>query len=135
MSRRTLFTWDRSTGARAEQAAARYLIDKGLGVVKRNHRCRHGEIDLICLDSGCLVFVEVRYRTNAAHGDAAETVNRPKQRRLIAAAQHFLSTEWRTPAADTPCRFDIIAVRPDPERAGHAKLRWLRNAFEAADSR
>ena len=47
---------DRS-GAQAEQLAAVYLEERGLTIVARNVRSRHGELDLIARDGDTLVFV------------------------------------------------------------------------------
>ncbi|MDQ6646326.1 MAG: YraN family protein [Pseudomonadota bacterium] len=48
----------------------------------RNYTTRHGEIDLVMLDHHTIVFVELRYRESASHGDAA-FVTAAKQRKLI----------------------------------------------------
>jgi putative endonuclease len=77
---------------------------------------RGGEVDLILRDrDGTLVFVEVRARADARHGGAAATVGAPKQRRLIFAAQHFLSRLATLP----PCRFDVVTVEGE-------RIEWLR---------
>ena len=58
----------RSTGAlgkRAEDEALEFLSAAGLQLLARNFRRRGGEIDLVMLDGGCLVFVEVRFRHTA----------------------------------------------------------------------
>jgi len=49
----------KQTGDAAEKLAAEFLQRHGLRVLERNWRVRGGEIDLICEDRGCLVFVEV----------------------------------------------------------------------------
>jgi putative endonuclease len=49
-----------NTGRLGERAAARYLERGGLRTVERNYRTRHGEVDLIALDGGTLVFCEVK---------------------------------------------------------------------------
>lgn len=107
-------------GAEAEQAALIWLLAQGLTEVQRNFRCRGGEIDLIMQDRETLVFVEVRRRSRATHGDAGASVTRTKQRRLTIAAQLFLQ-RYRMPP---PCRFDVIAFDGD-------NMHWLKNAFEA----
>jgi len=48
-------------GAWAEDAAAAFLVKRGLKLLERNYRCRFGEIDLVLRDARTLVFVEVRY--------------------------------------------------------------------------
>ncbi len=107
-------------GAEAEQAALIWLLAQGWTEVQRNFRCRGGEIDLIMQDRETLVFVEVRRRSRATHGDAGASITRTKQRRLIIAAQLFLQ-RYRMPP---PCRFDVIAFDGD-------NMHWLKNAFEA----
>jgi putative endonuclease len=114
-------------GDEAEALALAHLLRQGLTLVERNYRVaagprrRGGEIDLILRDrDGTLVFVEVRWRTDAAHGGAAASVGAVKQRSLVLAAQHYLRRFASPPA----CRFDVVAI----DRAG---LEWLRGAFDA----
>jgi putative endonuclease len=106
-------------GGEKEQLACRYLESQGLRLVARNHRCRHGEIDLVMRDADTLVFVEVRYRRSQRFGSAAESVDAHKQRRLAAAAGHYLQGH----PCPLPCRFDVLAI-------GAADgIDWIRNAF------
>jgi putative endonuclease len=82
-----------------------------------------GEIDLVMRDGPTTVFVEVRFRATPDHGTAAETISWAKQRRLSAAARHYL--QRHPDAARGPCRFDVVAITGE-------RLEWLRNAFEAS---
>jgi putative endonuclease len=101
---------------------------QGLVPIERNYRvargphARGGEVDLILRDrDGTLVFVEVRARSDARHGGAAASIDGRKQRRLVFAAQHFLSRLDALP----PCRFDVVTVEG-------ARIEWLRAAFDAS---
>ena len=114
----------RQRGADAEQAAERWLCAQGLRTLARNYRCRRGEIDLVMRDGDYVVFVEVRLRSRSDFGGASASVDAGKQRRLIAAAQHFLLGQ--PSLQQTPCRFDVIATR----RSGD--WQWLRDAFQAS---
>jgi len=109
-------------GVRAEDLCAQLLRKAGLRVLARNWRCRHGEIDLVAEEGGTLVFAEVRYRSHARFGGAAESVTAAKQARLIAAARLYL---MRRPDAD--CRFDVLLL----DGLETARIRWIRNAFTA----
>lgn len=51
-------------GQKGEEAAARYLEERGCRLLSRNYTCAAGEIDLIALDKGVIVFVEVRSRSS-----------------------------------------------------------------------
>ena len=107
-------------GKFAENRAESLLAAAGLRILKRNYRCRHGEIDIIAHDGDTLVFVEVRCRSRQDYGSAAESITPAKQRRIIAAARHYLATLPRIPA----CRFDVVTLD-----AG-GKPAWIKSAFE-----
>lgn len=114
----------RVLGDKAERQAERYLYRRGLRVVKRNYRCRMGEIDLVMRDGDALVFVEVRMRRQSRFGDGIDSIGRHKQQRLIQAAHHFLMRHatWR----HAPCRFDVVGVERNSDR-----ITWIPNAFDA----
>lgn len=97
----------RALGAEAEARAAELLQRKGYRVVDRNWTCRGGEIDLVCDDGGTLVFVEVRARKDDRHGTPLETVVDLKRRRLIRAAELYLTAKQ---LHDRACRFDVVAI-------------------------
>src|SRR5437899_2194173 len=77
-------------GTRSERAAARYLRKLGYRILARNFRCTAGEIDLIALDGGCIVFVEVRSTEKADLSRPAASVDAEKQRRLTKLALYYL---------------------------------------------
>ncbi|HEU0230437.1 MAG TPA: YraN family protein [Burkholderiaceae bacterium] len=111
-------------GGQAEERARHHLLDAGATVLARNLRCKGGEIDLVALDHGVLVFVEVRYRGSERFGGAAASVNRRKRQRLVLAARYFLPTLVRRyfSGHPPPCRFDVIAQTP-------LATTWLKHAF------
>ncbi len=116
------------TGDLAETAGLLFLEQHGLRLVERNYRCRCGEIDLIMMDGGDLVMVEVRYRASAALVDPALTVTRPKRRRLAQAAQRYLQDQPRF--ADGGLRFDVLAISGPLESPC---CKWFRGAFSTDD--
>jgi putative endonuclease len=114
----------RARGREIEEQARHYLAVRGLRLLQRNFRSRHGEIDLVMQDRDSLVFVEVRYRRSQAFGSAAESVDRHKQARLLACAGHYL--QLHPQCAQLPCRFDVVSVN-----GADNTLDWIRNAFDA----
>jgi putative endonuclease len=116
----------RQLGKRGEEAAARYLSEKGLRILERGYRVRCGEIDLIARDGDELVFVEVKTRRSLRCGDPLEAVTETKRRRILRAASLYLQS---TGSWDSPCRFDIVAVRFGP--GGAEEVEHLRAAFQA----
>ncbi len=115
----------REKGARYESLALDHLRRHGLELVERNFHCRLGEVDLILLDKGCLVFVEVRYRSSNRFASAAHTVDNRKQAKLARTAEFFLGKH--PDLSNSTVRFDVVAFdRPD---SGQCALQWTRDAF------
>ncbi len=110
-----------SRGALAEQQASQYLKNRGLQLLSRNYRCKCGEIDLVMQHENCIVFVEVRYRKNSAFGNAAESIDWRKQKKLIATAQHYLQSHKM--AARFTSRIDVVAI------TGKNHIEWIQNAI------
>jgi putative endonuclease len=106
-------------GAAGEEAAAKYLTERGLRIVERNFRVRGGEIDLICHDGRTVVFVEVRLRRRSDYGGAAASITAAKQAKIIMAARH-----WLVRHGESPCRFDCVLLDGD-------HIEWLCDAFSA----
>ncbi len=106
-------------GASAETAATQLLVAAGYRIIERNFRCKAGELDIVARDRDVLVFVEVRSRSDDAHGSAVEMIRRSKQRRVARVASYYLAAVQ--PVYDE-CRFDIVAIT-----AGEAIL--LKDAF------
>jgi len=94
-------------GKEGERVAEQYLKKKGYKLVERNYRCPGGELDLIVLDRRVVVFVEVKTRTGRGFGTPAEAVEFRKQRRMIRAAQFFLSAKG---LHQRDARFDVVGV-------------------------
>lgn len=105
-----------SSGAAAEEAAARHLEARGYRILARNVKSKVGELDIVARDGRVVCFVEVRARRD---GRAAETVDARKQRKLARAAAHYLASQ----RIDAPCRFDVVTVGPEG-------IALLRDAFE-----
>lgn len=115
-------------GDAAEDLALRYLQLRGLKILRRNFRCKAGELDLICLDDGVLVVVEVRQRNSAEFGGALGSVTSIKQRKIIRAAQFLLQREkhWK----NLSMRFDVLAIEGLPD--GAHRVTWVKDAFRGA---
>ncbi len=107
-------------GRWAENRACSFLRDHGLQLLHSNYRCPFGEIDLIMQDGEHLVFIEVRYRRSERYGGALASVDRVKQRKLRATAEHFRQSS--SGAGRYPCRFDVICIAPE-------RIEWIKDAF------
>ncbi|GAA1684341.1 hypothetical protein GCM10009792_00270 [Microcella alkalica] len=75
-------------GRTGEQLAVDHLIDEGFEIIARNWRCAAGEIDIVALDAGTTVVVEVKTRAGLGFGhplDAITPVKLARLRRLAGA--------------------------------------------------
>ena len=111
-------------GRQFEVLARKFLGRQGLKQFQLNFHSRFGEIDLIARDADILVFIEVRYRKNTDHGDAAATVNFHKQQKIIRTARHYLQKNGLT--NKMPCRFDVIGISGSVDALD---IQWIKNAF------
>ncbi len=116
---------NKGQGQKGEQAAAEYLQKQGYRIVARNFTCKTGEIDLICLDSGYLVFVEVKARQGGNMGWPLENVTPDKITHIIRAAQWYMLTKRYT----GDVRFDIVCVDTARDKVEH-----IVNAFTMQDA-
>lgn len=94
-------------GREGERIAAEFLRGKGYKVVERNYRCAAGELDLIALDRRVVVFVEVKTRSGHAYGTPLEAVAFRKQRKMVQAAQYYLSAHR---LHQREARFDVVGI-------------------------
>jgi putative endonuclease len=110
-------------GQFGEDLAADYYKDMlKCRILARNWRYKRDEVDLICLDKGVLVFVEVRARAEDALVSGFHSVDRHKKEVLRRAYKNYLR-QLRNPPKHF--RFDIIDVSISLEGAG--KLRHYAN--------
>lgn len=98
----------RAQGRQAEDVAAAYLLDKGYTLITRRYTAPGGEIDLIALRDGVLVFVEVKSSTRSSDA-ALLQVDERKRQRFVQAAAHYLASADHP---KLPARCDIILVSP-----------------------
>jgi len=110
-------------GRRAEDLAHRLLQSKGLVVVERNWvgPGLRAEIDLIAWDGDILVFIEVKSRRTAEHGDPGRAMDVEKRRHIISAARYFLR-RWRL--SQDKVRFDLVTVVFEPFEIRHIPDAW-----------
>ena len=81
-------------GAAAEDHVATLLSMQGWDVVARNWRGGGGELDLVVARGGALRIVEVKARAPGDPYGPAAAVGPTKRRRLVRAAEAFLS-RWK----------------------------------------
>ena len=117
-------------GALGEDYASKILSAGGYVPICRNYVTRFGEIDLIVRHGNCIVFIEVKTRSETAIATPREWVDASKQKKIIKSAMLYLAEH---PSKLTP-RFDVFEVICIPEPWFRIiKNRHIVSAFECED--
>ncbi len=106
-------------GLKGETLACKKLKKMGYKIIERNYKCKLGELDIIAMHKGVLVFVEVKSRTSLLFGRPCLAVDEYKQQKLIKLAQYYINT---TEQYNILCRFDVVEVLDD-------SVNVIQNAF------
>ena len=99
-------------GPRGEDAAVAHLVARGMQVVARNWRCRHGEIDVVAREGDTLVFCEVKTRSGLGYGSPLAAITPAKQVRLRRLAGLYLAEAGGHPG---PIRIDAVGILWHPQ--------------------
>jgi len=113
-------------GKLGEKAAQKFLKKQGYRVRETGFRCRHGEIDIIAQRKDCLVFVEVRTKTNLDFGTPEESITQAKKEKIIASALTYTTTHQDIPAL---WRIDVVAIELD-DKGKTKRIELIENAIE-----
>lgn len=97
------------TGIKGEAAAEAYLAGRGYEILRKRHKCREGEADIIALSGGVLVAVEVKARKGSLGED--DIVSAKQKKRVMAALLDFVSANPEF--VSHPMRIDFIFVARD----------------------
>ncbi len=98
--------YNKNLGDFGEETAKSYLTRKGYEIIERNFCVKGGEIDIICIDSGTLVFVEVKTRSSEKFGLPSEAIDKRKSGHLRCAAERYFEGH----DYDCDVRFDVVEV-------------------------
>jgi putative endonuclease len=105
-----------AVGRYGEKLAVRYLELQGFAVLEQRWRCARGEIDVIAVDDGCLVVVEVKTRRSVTAGTPVEAITPVKLARLRRLTGLWLRQQevsWRD------VRIDVVSVLLPRSGASH----------------
>ncbi len=112
-----------AVGRYGEWVVAERLAELGWEVLERNWRCALGELDIVGVDHGCVVAVEVKTRRTATFGSPLEAVTPIKVARLRELLAAWLASQPRT---FSEMRIDVVGVTLPT--AGAAQLEHVRGA-------
>lgn len=97
----------RRFGIIGEKIAQDYLRKKGYEILETNFYTKRGEIDIIGKKDDCIVFIEVKTRTNLNYGTPAMSVTSGKKKHIKFVAKIFLSLNR---LKEHEIRFDVIEI-------------------------
>ena len=106
-------------GQYGEDLAADYCKRTlGFQVIARNWRHKRDELDIVCLDAGVLVFVEVRARSADALVGGYHSIDTHKKRVLQRGSKAYINQLQNPPKH---VRFDVIDVSLSDEGEGDVR--------------
>ncbi len=114
---------DNGTGRLGENHIAKLLERRGFHILKRNYRCRFGEIDIIAENGQYIVFVEVKTRKKGSLVEPFEAITPAKRQKIVLTAGLYLTEH----SVKTQPRFDAAAVYT--EKGKVVGEDYLENAF------
>lgn len=117
--------FNKSIGDYGENITEEYLINNGYKIIKRNFKCKNGEIDLICLKDNIINFIEVKSRFYNLYGSPCEAVTYSKIKRIINASNYFI---YINNLYNLNIRFDIVEVYLNTGNTQY-KINHIKDAF------
>jgi len=99
-------------GKTGEQAAKKFLQNKGFKFIGENIKLFCGEIDLLMQDKNNLVIVEVKTKSSPVFGLASDMITLKKKRKLLQLARAL----WQKYPKKI-VRIDVVAI--DEEKINH----------------
>ncbi len=114
----------RELGNEGEELATAYLESKGYTILDRNYFFKRAEVDIVAFDESCIVFVEVKQRSNTRFGKPEEFVTEEKIRNIYKASEAWV---YERKMDGAPIRFDVIAIVNPPDAA--PDIKHYENAF------
>ncbi len=76
-----------------EDAARKYLEDKGYKIIEQNYHTKYSEIDLIVKKDNILIFIEVRTKRSSNFVSPEESINQKKLKKLYWNAEAYMANK------------------------------------------
>jgi len=109
-------------GRQGEAAALAFLQQAGYSILATNYKTVFGEVDIIAMEKGTTVFVEVKSRSGSAYGHPFEAVTPRKQEKIRKVALFYMKQK----KGEIPVRFDVLSIHIED---GQNKIEHIIDAF------
>jgi putative endonuclease len=113
-------------GKWGEDIAENYLRKKSYKILFRNWKAERGDIDIIAMDGGCLVFTEVKIGFSEKYGPPELRITEAKKRQLYKLASIFIQKSEKNSSNYESYRFDVVIIDGIPQKY---TIRHYKNAF------
>ena len=114
---------NKETGDYGEEKASRYLLQHGYSIIERNFRTNSGEIDIIAVKDGVVVFLEVKSLPKGVPELLKTELNSRKLQRIVKTSKYFLLKHREY---NNSCiRYDVIVI----DMPGLPEVYHIENAF------
>ena|SRR3989344_6011904 len=94
-------------GNQGETHAIKLLIKNGYKIVERNFRKPWGEIDIVAIKDGVLIFVEVKTRKSTKYGMPEEAVTPRKIAKIKRVGELYMKLN---PGLPKKARVDVVSI-------------------------
>lgn len=121
--------WRERAARCGEAIAEQFCLLRGYEVLARNAREGRGELDLVALDRGTVVFVEVKFRGERDPGGPLAAVTAKKREDVARAATRWLAERGAT---GRPVRFDVIGITYASD-GSELRVQHVPNAFSGGN--
>lgn len=108
-----------------EDEACKFLKKQKLKIRDRNYAVRGGEIDIIAEDGNCVIFIEVKTRSDSKYAQPWENVRYKKIKNLKLAARQYI---YERKLHGREVRFDVVSIVLND--AMKPEIEWIREAFD-----
>lgn len=112
-------------GKLGENLACDFLLNLGYSIIDRNIRVHHKELDIVALDGGKLIVVEVKTRSSDSLLDGSWGLTHRKIANVTSAGYEYAQTHF----SDIPVRFDSVICQQNHD--GTFSINHEKEAFYA----
>src|SRR5262245_17981851 len=109
-------------GTWGEEAATKFLVQRGYTIIAKNFRTPYGEIDVNARQGDITIFVEVKTRTSNTMGLPEESITPRKRQHMISAAEYYA-----TESEIDHWQIDVISIEGKP--GSQPKITYFENAI------
>ncbi len=113
-------------GCYGEDLAEKYLKSIGYVIIKRNFRCKIGEIDIIAKDKEFITFIEVKSRYGNLYGNPGESITYSKKLKIYKTAEVFIC---KSKLHYANFRFDVIEIMFNKQNNNYS-INLIKDAFQ-----